>query len=194
LTLFETAATVAVLLVTPGPTNTLIALGGAERGWWGALRLIPAELMGYLATTVPLALVGARLVEAQPVAKTVITFVAAAWVLWLAVALWRAAGTAQTSRSVSARRVLVTTLLNPKALVFGLALLPAADASRIAINFGVFVALVVAVASGWAALGAGLRASARDGAEALPRPWRLAASLWLAALAAYLLLRGAGLA
>ena len=44
------------LLLTPGPTNTLMALAGAERGLGGAARLIPAEIAAYLAVTLPLAL------------------------------------------------------------------------------------------------------------------------------------------
>ena len=37
----ELSIAIMVLLVTPGPTNTLLFLVGSERGWAGALRLIP---------------------------------------------------------------------------------------------------------------------------------------------------------
>ena len=37
----ELAIAVLLLLLTPGPTNTLILLAGAERGLGGAARLIP---------------------------------------------------------------------------------------------------------------------------------------------------------
>ena len=68
MTLVEFALAVLVLLFTPGPTNSLLLIAGAERGWWGAVRLIPAELGAYLAVTIPLALVGARLLAALPAA------------------------------------------------------------------------------------------------------------------------------
>lgn len=191
MTLPETALAIFVLLVTPGPTNTLLALGGAERGWARALRLIPAELAGYLAVTLPLALLGARLLEAAPPARTLVTAAAGTWVLWLALSMWRLPAARAAEPTVTARRVLVTTILNPKALVFGLVLLPAAEASRLLANLGAFVGLVVAVAAGWAALGAALHRPASTG---LPGAWRRAASLSLGALGVYLLGRVAGLA
>ncbi len=39
----ELAAAIFLLLVTPGPTNSLVALAGAERGMGRALRVIPAK-------------------------------------------------------------------------------------------------------------------------------------------------------
>jgi threonine/homoserine/homoserine lactone efflux protein len=193
MTLFELALAVLVLLVTPGPTNTLMALAGAERGWARAVRLIPAELGGYLTTTVPLALLGASLLDALPAAKTLVTLIAATWVLWLAVSMWRVPHASGADPTVTARRLAVTTLLNPKALIFGLVLLPASDWGRLGQNFGLFATEVVAVAMAWALLGAVLRRP--GGAQGtLPAAWRRGASVWLGSLAVYLIGRVAGLA
>ena len=191
MTYVETALAILLLLVTPGPTNTLLALAGAERGWTRAIRLIPAELGGYLTTTVPLAILGTRLLEALPAARAAVTVLAAAWVLWLAIAMWRVPRAQGGTPTVTARRVAVTTLLNPKALIFGLLLLPATETARMAANFGLFATQVVTVAMLWALLGASLRRGAQGG---LPATWRRAASLWLGALALYLIGHVAGLA
>jgi threonine/homoserine/homoserine lactone efflux protein len=191
MTLPETALAILALLATPGPTNTLLALAGAERGFARATRLIPAELLGYLATTLPLAVFGSRLLDSMPLARTAITLAAAAWVLRLAVAMWRVPSARVGGPAVTARRVAVTTLLNPKALILGLVLLPAADPTRLGLNLGLFAAEVAGVAMMWALLGAALR---RDAGDGLPAPWRRAASVWLGALAVYLLGRVAGLA
>ena len=193
MTLTQTAFVILGLLLSPGPTNSLVAIAGAERGWVRALRLIPAELAGYLVTTMPMALVGARLLEALPVGRAALTAVAGLWVLWLALSMWRLPEARTGALTVTARRVLVTTLLNPKALVFGLVLLPAPDPARLAAHFAVFIGLAVAVAMAWAALGAGLRL-ARPGAAGLPEGWRRAVSVWLGVLAMYLLGHVAGLA
>lgn len=193
MTLTQTALVTLGLLLTPGPTNTLIALSGAERGWTRALRLIPAELAGYLLATVPLALVGARLLETLPTLRTAITLGAALWVLWLAVAMWRPPLVGPGAPTVTVLRVFATTLLNPKTLVFGLVLLPAAEAARQVANFALFALLIASVAAGWAALGAGLRRSSPDD-ESLPPMWRRAASLWLGALAVFLFGRAVGMA
>ena len=58
MTACEFAIALFVLLLTPGPTNTLIALAGAERGWLGALRLTPVEAAAYALVTLPLAIAG----------------------------------------------------------------------------------------------------------------------------------------
>ena len=176
MTLFALSLALLALLLTPGPTNTLLALAGAERGFWRALRLIPAELLGYLTVTVPLALAGEAVLESAPMLRPAVTALAALWVLWLAVALWRlpeAAG----SVSVSARRVLLTTLMNPKALIIGLVLLPGPPPlwPRVAL----FCLLIGIVASLWALAGAQL-ASRTAGPGA--RLFRQGAAIWLALL------------
>lgn len=172
------------LLVTPGPTNTLMFLAGTERGWRAALRLIPAEVAAYLAVVVPLALLGAQLPAA---ARPMISVVAGVWVGVLAVRLWRAQGYRDGQGSVTARGVFTTTLLNPKALVFGLVLVPGAPALPPALAG--FVALVALVAAGWAVAGA---LAAGPHREAVRRVlWvRRGAALWLAALSVGLVLRG----
>lgn len=191
MTLPETALALLVLLAAPGPTNTLLAIAGAERGRSAASRLIPTVLLAYLVSAVPLALVGARLLDALPLARAAITLAAAAWVLWLAVAMWRLPQAAATGDSVTPRRVAFTTLLNPKALILGLVLLPAADGLRLAANVALLAAVVAVAALLWTALGAALR---RDAGSGLPAPWRRAASVWLGALALYLLGQVAGIA
>ena len=191
MTLTELALVILALLLTPGPTNTLVALAGAERGWSRALPLIPAELCGYLATTLPLAGLGSRLLDASPQAGAAITLAASVWVAWLALSMWRLPARQDGRPEVTGRRVLITTLLNPKALIFGLVLLPA-EGARLALNFGLFAISVVMVAMAWAALGALLRRG--EGHGGLSNSWRRAASVWLGALAVYLFGHAVGIA
>ncbi len=75
------------VLLTPGPTNTLLALSGAQVGFVRSLRLLPAELCGYLLAVVPLAVIGARVLDAWPQLAVAIRLVAAIWVMYLAVKL-----------------------------------------------------------------------------------------------------------
>jgi threonine/homoserine/homoserine lactone efflux protein len=183
MTLPELTLAILVLLVTPGPTNTLLFLAGSERGFFATLRLIPAELAGYSASVVPLMLVGAQLVARFPATQAVITLMAAAWVAVLAVRLFRVPSQERLSQGVSARLVFVTTMLNPKALIFGLVLLPGPAAQS---NLAIFLALVAVVAAGWAAMGARLGIG-----TAMPILRRVAA-LWLAIISATLVMRGIG--
>jgi threonine/homoserine/homoserine lactone efflux protein len=182
----ELSLAILALLLTPGPTNSLMLLAGAERGLIRASRLIPAELAGYLLTVVPLALVGQSVLEALPALRAAVALVAAVWVAALALRLWRLPEVA-TAQTVGARALFVTTALNPKALIFGLVLLPSPD--HLAGNLALFAGLVVAVALLWAGLGAMLRGGASGQPRALFVLRRLA-SVFLAAMSVLLVLRG----
>lgn len=168
------------LLLTPGPTNTLLALSGAAAGFSRALRLTPAELSAYLLVTVPLAAFGAALLAPWPDAARLVKLAAAVWVGILAVKLWRIEAAHAAPGAITARRVFVTTLLNPKALVIGLALLPRGDAPDFPLHLGLFAGSVLAVAAIWAGAGAILR---HGTAGAMPVLVRRAAACWLGVLA-----------
>jgi threonine/homoserine/homoserine lactone efflux protein len=187
MTLTEIALASLALLITPGPTNTLVFLAGAERGFSRALRLIPAELAGYLAVVVPLALVGATVGEAVPGLKAAVALAAGVWVAVLAARLWRVPTDTAPGATIGPRALFVTTALNPKALIFGLVLLP--SPAHLAQNLATFTLLVVAVAGLWAAGGALLR---QGGARRDRLLWglRRAASVWLGLVSITLMLRG----
>ena len=187
MTPLDLSLAVLALLLTPGPTNTLILLAGAERGLQGALRLIPAELAGYFLTVLPLALLGAAALDGLPALRVAVTLAAALWVAVLAVRLWHLPEADPAARAVSARALVTTTALNPKALIFGLVLLPSPD--RLGWNLALFAGLVALVALFWAAVGAGL------GGAGQPRTMlvlRRLASVFLAAMSLVLVVRGVG--
>lgn len=172
---------VAALLLTPGPTNTLMGLAGASVGFDRALRLVPVEIGAYLLTTLPLALVGTEILTRWPGAGSGLKLVAAMWVFLLAIRLWRSTTSSGDRRLVTAHRIFVTTLLNPKALVFGLVLLPSPDTRELTARFAVFAAAIAGAAAVWAAGGHMLRHD-RTSAEPSPLVRRLAAG-WLAFVA-----------
>ncbi|OYU19918.1 MAG: hypothetical protein CFE34_02790 [Rhodobacteraceae bacterium PARR1] len=191
--LVELCIAIFVLLVTPGPTNTLLLIGGSERGLVRALRLIPSEIAGYLSTVLPLALAGNALLDSLPGLRAAVALVAGVWVAYLAVKLWRLPVQGLRQASVTGRTVFTTTLLNPKALIFGLVLLP--DPDHLALNIGIFVAQILVVAAGWAALGAviGHGAKGQQGRDWMPL-LRRAAAVWLVFISVTLILRGIGAA
>ncbi|NHB77457.1 LysE family translocator [Rhodobacter calidifons] len=184
----ELSLAVLLLLLTPGPSNSLMLVAGAERGWARALRLIPAELAGYLLCVLPLALAGAAVLDGQDGLRSLVTLAAGIWVAALAARLWRLPAIGAAGPAVDARALFVTTALNPKALIFGLVLLPSPD--RLAANLALFAGLVVLVAALWAAFGALLRQGSGQ-----PRAMfvlRRLASVWLAAISVVLIARGVG--
>jgi len=148
------ALAVLALLATPGPTNTLMAAAGAQRGVGRSLPLLAGELGGYLiAITVWIELVGA-VAASQPLLPDIAKFVAAAFLVWSAWKLWANAGHADLAqRGITLGRVFVTTLVNPKALVFAFAIFPPVAFMARLPYLGLLAALVVATAVGWMGLG-----------------------------------------
>lgn len=172
---------VLALLIAPGPTNTLMGVAGAQAGLGRVVRLLPAELAGYLTTILPLVWLGAEMLARWPAASLVLKLAAAVWVMALAVRMWglRSAGVA--SRPVTARQVFVTTMLNPKALVFGLVLLPAPGEADFAPRLALCCLMVCCVALLWGAAGALTQLGA--GAERRLMLVQRIASLWLGVVA-----------
>lgn len=171
------------LLLTPGPTNTLMLLSGADRGFRAALRLIPVELSAYLLTVTPLLLLAGAAAPQLAALRPAIALAAGLWVLMLAVNLWRRPATGAEIPLVTPRQLFVTTLLNPKALIFGLVLLPG---TAPATGLAVFSLLVVAVALLWAGLGAVLPRTE----AASPIAFRRATACWLALVSVGILANG----
>lgn len=142
------------LLATPGPTNTLMAAAGAQRGIGRSLPLLAGELGGYfIAITVWTELVGA-LAAGQPLVPVVAKLIAAGFLIWSSWKLWTNAGRADLAqRGITLGGVFATTLINPKALVFAFAIFPHLGLAERLPYLAVFAVLVVGTAIGWMALG-----------------------------------------
>jgi len=174
MTQIELTLALAALLITPGPTNALLALAGAQSGLAAGLRLIPVVMLCYLCTVLPLSLWGAPVIAQVPVLRPILTGLAALWVARLAFRLWHLPAVSRDqSQPVTATQMAITTALNPKSLIFGLVLIPASP--PIPAGLGLFVLLVPLISALWVGLGAGVLS--RSG------PWlNRGAALWLATL------------
>ena len=116
---------VVLLLATPGPTNTVMATGGAVNRGEPPWPFMLAELGGYLAIVFTSRLVLLPLIDVHPAAGVVLKCLVVAYLVLAAVKLWRTRLAADpTAGRISARMVFVTTFLNPKGLVFAVAVIP----------------------------------------------------------------------
>ncbi len=86
--------------------------------------------------------------------------------------------------TITARRVFVTTLLNPKALLFGLALLPPGNHPLFPPRLAIFVLSVLAVASLWATAGTVIVKGTVERKARSERWLHRCAAIWLAVLSA----------
>ncbi|MGX5667508.1 LysE family translocator [Rhizobium daejeonense] len=156
MSLLAFAAAVLLLLLTPGPTNTLLALSGAVKGVRRSLPLMGGELAGYMTTVIPLVTFAGPWLESQPQAANAVRLCAAAWVLTLAVKLWVMPAQSADGSHIDARAVYWTTVMNPKGLIIGLVLVPPVGFPATFAYLGVFAGLILVVASLWLGFGSAI--------------------------------------
>jgi threonine/homoserine/homoserine lactone efflux protein len=179
------ALSVLVLLATPGPTNTLLAAAGAAAGLKRSLGLVAAELGGYLTAIGLLSTVLGAVIAERPALALALKLAAGVWLACCALRLWRQSAAVEAGAApISGRRVFLTTVTNPKALVFALVLLPPLPLPELVPWLAGFSALVMMVGSGWVALGALLARSAAS--VATPRRVCRAAAVALTVFATIL--------
>lgn len=152
---------IAIVLLTPGPTNTLLAAAGLRQGLKRSIVLIGAELAGYL---VSISLWGHVLLAAaqrMPGVGSGLRVASGCYIAYLAFKMWRAAAdlgqTAQTP--VGLRAMFVATLCNPKGLLFASTLIPASAFSNwhdYGVAMTLFAGLLVPIAFAWIGFGAAL--------------------------------------
>lgn len=144
------------LLLTPGPTNTLLTVGAAARGFRKSLPLLLGELSGYLTVVIPLATIASALLDGRPMLAAGLRIVAACWVLFLAARLWlvssKPAGEGD-AKAVTVGQVFLTTMLNPKAPIIGLVIMPHGPLMEIAPALGLFSLLVAGAGTCFLVLG-----------------------------------------
>lgn len=153
---------VLTLLATPGPTNTLLATSGAVEGVHKSLILLLGELSGYLVAIAAIRIVLGPLFAAYPLFGGVLKIAVAIYLGWIALRLWlRGARLSGPASTVTLSNVFVTTLLNPKALILALSVIPAQDPQLIWF-LAVFVLCVVVIGFSWILLGRALGATAGE--------------------------------
>lgn len=159
--------TVLLILGTPGPTNTLLATSGGTVGFRRALPLVPAEAAGYLISILTLGLAVGPVIASRPAVAMGLRMAVGIYLVWLAVKLWQRGAVDLSVAPVTPRQVFVTTLLNPKALVVALGVIPFGSAVWWPYLLG-FLGLLIGVALSWIALGAALgRAAVATGQPGL---------------------------
>lgn len=156
------------LLGTPGPTNTLLATAGAMNGLRASLPLIAAELTGYLVASGLVRLLLGPVLVTWPLLGAGLKGVVAAYLVLLGWRLWRKADGHGKSATVTFRSVLVTTLLNPKAPVIALAVIPQGATGEPA-YWLVFASLVPVMGMFWISVGRALGMAAGSGRTTLLR-------------------------
>ncbi|MDI1266609.1 MAG: LysE family translocator [bacterium] len=119
-----------VIEMTPGPNMAYLAVLGASRGRIAGFAAVLGVALGLALLGIAVGLGGGSLVLNNRVAYESLRWAGALYLCWLAFDSWREARqpiervAVNTSLGVQFRRGLITNLLNPKAALFFIAVLP----------------------------------------------------------------------
>ncbi|MEN3978620.1 LysE family transporter [Acinetobacter sp. CWB-B33] len=149
---------VVTILLTPGPTNTLLASSGIQVGVRKSFRLIPAEAFGYLISITLWGFLIGKVSTHLPLLPVILKLFSAAYILFLAVRLWKTANVSDdyNQLTIGPVQLFAATLLNPKALLFASAVFPAiawVDGRYYAAHMTVFLLLIIPIAFLWTFIG-----------------------------------------
>ena len=122
------AFALAALLIelTPGPNMTYLAIVSVSDGWRAGFATVAGVALGLAAIGLIAAFGVAAIIQSSDTLYEILRWAGVAYLLWLAFEGWRGEA-AQDEAPTHARfflRGLVTNLLNPKAAVFYIAVLP----------------------------------------------------------------------
>ena len=149
---------VVTILLTPGPTNTLLASSGIQVGVRQSLRLIPAESMGYLISITTWGMIIGTVSIQFTIIPTFLKLLSALYIIFLAIKLWKTADieASYNQPTIRARELFCATLLNPKALLFASAIFPSTawlTMQGYLLHIGLFLLLIVPIALFWTFIG-----------------------------------------
>ena len=140
----------AVLIeLTPGPNMGYLALVSARRGWGAGLLTVLGVTLGLGAHMTAAAAGLSQLAVAQPVLYQALRWGGVAYLLWLAWDTWRGSDPSSDVDTLAqgdwrdVRRGFLTNVLNPKALIFYVAVLPSFAPAEAARPLQVFLTLGV---------------------------------------------------
>ncbi|ENW81136.1 hypothetical protein F909_02427 [Acinetobacter sp. ANC 3929] len=146
------------ILLTPGPTNTLLASSGIQAGIKRSLKLIPAEVIGYFIAITTWGFLLESVSHYVPWLPPLIKLLSATFIIYLAIKLWITSTRDLDLNQplITSKALFVATLLNPKALLFASAIFPHTawiNLHEYLVHMGTFLALITPIAFLWIAFG-----------------------------------------
>lgn len=167
---------VSLVLIVPGPTNTLLLSAGLKSGIRETWPLVVSEAAGYVVSISVWGFFLCALTASNNWMLVGVKLLSSMFIFYLAVKMWIKGPKLRqlVTTPVSRRDLFIATLMNPKALLFASTLFPLAtfqSARNFASVIGAFLIILVPIGIGWSCLG-GLLTSNRawaDRASALLR-------------------------
>jgi threonine/homoserine/homoserine lactone efflux protein len=158
----------ALVLLVPGPTNTLLLSAGLRLNLRGACRLVAAEASGYVTAITVWGLFLWSLAAQYPWIVGCVKLLSATFIFYLAVKMWfKGAGfDAADAAPLGFRGLFLATLMNPKALLFSSAIFPESAFRSLEIfllSTGVFLITLIPIGLLWSRSGRRLLMNRAEG-------------------------------
>lgn len=156
--LLKMSLLVSLVLIVPGPTNTLLLSSGLKVGLRGTWHLVIAEAMGYIVAISLWGFFLCSLAATRPWLYGAVKSVSSIYIFCLAVKMWTKSRMLQELKvgPVNFRDMFVATTMNPKALLFASTLFPlqAFQSSGYFLRtLAVFLIVLTPIGVGWSCLG-----------------------------------------
>ena len=150
-----------IVLIMPGPTNTLLATAGLRSGIRRSAHLTAAEFAGYLASISCWGYFLSHAATSLTWLPTLLRIASSLYLAYLSVRMWHAADSFSSSAqgTIGVRVLFTATLLNPKAILFAGTIFPVAAFESLAAYLeamAIFTSLLVPIGLAWIAFGAEL--------------------------------------
>jgi threonine/homoserine/homoserine lactone efflux protein len=115
-----------IIELTPGPNMTYLAIVSVSNGWRAGFATVLGVALGLTIVGIVAAFGVAALIQSSDALYATLRWAGVVYLLWLAYEGWRGgeAGSGPPDDARNFKRGLVTNLLNPKAAVFYVAVLP----------------------------------------------------------------------
>lgn len=150
-----------VILLTPGPTNTILVASGAAIGVRRGLIMPLAEAIGYM-ISISLYVVSAQSIHDSPTVLFLVKIIASVWLMYAALRLWKLSLEVHFQSMVAVfLRILITTMLNPKAMFVGVVLIPAETTGHAHLWIATYALMSIFAGTGWVLLGSSMPLSIR---------------------------------
>ena len=151
----------AIVLVMPGPTNTLLATAGLRRGIRHSAHLTGAEFGGYLVSISGWGYFLSHAATSLTWLPTLLRIASSLYLAYLSVRMWHTSNVLPSSakRTIGLRVLFTATLLNPKAILFAGTIFPVAAFESLTAYLeamAIFTSLLVPIGLAWIAFGAEL--------------------------------------
>ncbi|EFS4232632.1 hypothetical protein AO411_2015985 [Salmonella enterica subsp. enterica serovar Sarajane] len=117
-------AGIGLILLVPGPTNSLLLVSGLKKGVLKSSPLIIAEVFGYITAISFWAVLLSTTTKNTPSFPEVAKAVCSIYIFFLAIKIWSYGQLSRSNNNISFYHMVVASALNPKALLFVTLLIP----------------------------------------------------------------------